>query len=355
MRLSHFTEAQDELILFRGDASKIDFFDINKTKNSIGLLFGYGIYLTDDESVALDYTVKGGWKRDGSGTVLVRDAESEQEAVRIYLNQIMVSRLGWIQARDALKTEATNNLYNTIREMDRFSPEYNEVREKMNADFKKSFAKLFSKYLKKAKAIYLKEKPLVHRDGTGIWSVVSREHSGIVTKFAIPLAYCRSTLHGDDPLTDRELNIVMDFLIKAQPEGYWKEFPEKFKHEGQEYAWQGRHMGGKAINPSLDEIWNGTHAGMSILGGRTAEFISHLQQHGFNGIAYHGGKRMGSHVRGGGGKPHQSFVFWDDAYINSCRIEDYQASYPSPEIPITKINSRDLRKNWIEPRDGTFG
>ena len=46
----------DTVTLYRGDNTKIDKFDMSKTDPEA--LLGVGIYLTDDPSVAADYTIK---------------------------------------------------------------------------------------------------------------------------------------------------------------------------------------------------------------------------------------------------------------------------------------------------------
>jgi hypothetical protein len=74
-----------------------------------------------------------------------------------------------------------------------------------------------------------------------------------------------------------------------------------------------------------------------------------LRAHGYNGIEYDGGTRLGSNVRGGGGIRHQSFVFWDDDFINSCRVENQKAAYPKIDQPLGSIRARGLARKWIEP------
>jgi hypothetical protein len=93
-------------------------------------------------------------------------------------------------------------------------------------------------------------------------------------------------------------------------------------------------------NPSLDMFWNGSHAGFTLMHNNIDDFIKIAQSHGFVGIQYHGGIKFGDKLRGGGGVKHTSYCFWDDDYINSCRVDTSSPEYKSiiPNINNLKIS-----------------
>lgn len=357
MLLSEFLlESEQMRTLYRGDASKVEAFSTDHTRNSIGLLFGVGIYLTDNPEIALDYTVKG-----GAGTVLVREAESQVAAIREYLMKIMERELGWVQKREDMKTEALNYWHNYTHAMtreQRWGEDYKVEQDQFQIDFRSKVLDEMGVYLKKAKAIYKTKSPRVFRDTSGKWSVVEPSHSGSLSKFEIPQKYCQSVFHGDRPMGEKELEVVRSFvhasvgmgtLDMRNAKGEYLSFDDwviAFRTTGIDYAWRGTIEGGEGKNPSLDHVWNGTHSGYTIFTDNIDEFITKMKGSGYVGIEYDGGVRVGDKNRGGGGFRHQSFVFWDDAYINSCRVSDEPANYETPDIALGKINKSQVMKNW---------
>ncbi len=326
-----------------------------------------GIYLTDNPTVATDYTVKGGWKHDGTGTVLTdpRDEfRTQQEAVSAYIKTI-IAELDWPERNDALKDKARRDYHQQYGDV--VHSMSLEDRQKTNWDFQTAFRKTaereFAKYLARAKIIFKERLPelKIYRDTTGHW-VVMKNHQGTVTTFEIPETYLRKTLHGDKPLDEKGLAFVRAF-IKSKVgdrisdfrdlDGNFMSFDDwikEFRDKGSRYAWRDEHIGGKRINPSLDEVLNGTHGGTSIMYSSMTTFIEMAQQHGYTGIEYDGGVRIGALVRGGGGINHQAFVLWDDDYVNSCRAEQSTPEYGAPEAKMGGIRAPQLIKTWIDPR-----
>jgi hypothetical protein len=376
MRLQDLFETQSTRTLYRGDASKIEQFSTEYTKHSLGLLFGMGIYLTDNPRIALDYTIKGGYRRDGGGSVVVYgEIASEADAVGEYIKTIMARELGWEQHREKMKTDAMINHSMTMKpypsRLDASgnpNPElvaYREAQKKFQDDFYMKMKAEFASFVKRAKAIYKQRKPdlKVFQDTTGNWQIVHRDHPGTITAFEIPEDYLARTLHGDRPLEGKTLELVRafvkgrvgdhpaDFRDRSHQKFYpFDEWLEVFRKDGAVYAWRDEDIGGKGVYPSLDEVWNGTHAGYSIFYEGMERFIEMATQAGFTGIEYDGGVRTSSqHVRGGGGIRHQSFVLWDDKYVNARRKEQSQVTYddPNPNV-LRSVRTNKLYTNWSD-------
>lgn len=374
----HLIESRENTrTLYRGDASKIDTFSSEKSRNSIGLLFGIGIYLTDNPRVALDYTIKGGWRHDGSGTVMTPEEETEEQAVRRYIFHIMVKQFGWIQHREQLKTDAIQRLYRELPSPQAArwtqdgapSPEWtkhDEDRKAFEEAFRRDMKKEFAKVFNKAKKVYQADRANLRafQDTAGKWRIMRNNHEGTLTVFEIPEEYCRRTLHGDRPLAGADLELIKDFvrsIIGDRPsdfrdaDGYATDLPfdqwlEHFRKHGTIYAWQQRVVGGKGEYPTLDEVWNGQHGGYSIFSKHIDDFIAMAKARGYTGVEYDGGVRLGGNIRGGGGIRHQSFVFWDDEFINKCRVEQRSADYPEPsENAASKVTPERSHRFWIDP------
>ena len=373
-----FESANGTRTLYRGDASKIESFDSEITRRSIGQsLFGMGIYLTDNPRVALDYTVKGAYRRDGSGTVVVHDEDTLEDAIRFYLNKVMVRELGWVEHRDKLKDQWFWKWQEMMRGTSRpdaprtWAKEepseewlaYKAKEDGFQEEFRTAIKTEMAKFLKKAKAIYKQRKLRVFQDTSGKWSVMSDQHEGALSTFEVPEEYLRATLHGDRPLTDRELKIIREYVYQITKGtglmdlrnknyefgGAFDDWIELFRKEGTIYAWHDTLVGGEGKNPSLDQLWNGTHGGYTVFNTHMDDFIAHMKSHGYHGIEYDGGTRLGANVRGGGGIRHQSFVLWDDAYVNSCRVENAGVEYDPANLPMQKIRSQTMYKKFRSP------
>lgn len=311
----------NELLLYRGDSSKIDSFDINKTDPMA--LFGKGIYLTDNKTIADDYTMKA-----GKNIIFISEkARSIKELIKEYLYNIMENDLNYHTKANKIHDEARDNLWDDIK-----NNSSEEMRNKLKSDQKKLYQSLF----KKAKEIFSTRMNdfRIKKDTTGKFYIVDKNRTSQITTFDIPEEYLSRTINSDIPLTDQEINIIGKFIIQIFGDRIldfrnldgkmisYKEYIDNFKKYGARYAWEGITIGGKGKNPTLDELWNGTHAGYHIFKGEHQDqFIKFMQNYGYVGIEYQGGKRLGSHVRGGGGELHRAFVLWDSSYINKWKID----------------------------------
>jgi hypothetical protein len=56
---------------------------------------------------------------------------------------------------------------------------------------------------------------------------------------------------------------------------------------------------------------------------------------GYVGIEYFGGNRIGQHVRGGGGRAHRAFCFWDILTVMKFRVEHH----PLPKLQGLNVRS----------------
>lgn len=359
----------DTVTLYRGDASKVAAFSTEHTRNSIGLLFGMGIYLTNNPRIALDYTVKGGWKHDGTGTVILREEyPSKAEAIRAYLLLIMNDQFGWKEHAEQMKTQWANRFHsdNPYPRVARWDREGNEAQEhidhaaRANAiqeEYRSALREEFGKFLNRAKKVYRGEMAdiKVFEDTAGSWHVMRHSHAGTISEFAIPQSYLDRVIHGDRPMDEKQLGIIrtiyqeiygdrkVDLRDRNEESMRFDDWIEYFKTTGTRYAWREDIVGGKGANPSLDEMLNGTHSGFHIIY-KSDDLIARMKAAGYVGIEYDGGVRIGANVRGGGGIRHQSYVFWDDEFINSCRVGTTDAEYDPADAEvlrkITRANTR---------------
>ena len=119
---------------------------------------------------------------------------------------------------------------------------------------------------------------------------------------------------------------------------------QAYKTSGILYAWASKDEGrdpvvsGHGENPDLDVISNGTHFGHHWFYSNYQQFAEAMQALGYVGLEYDGGKRMGSHVRGGGGIRHRAFVLWNDDDVNNFRVDVEQVSASDPEINTALVN-----------------
>ena len=363
MLLRHLFEDTSITTLYRGDSSNIDSFDRNHNRRSFGLLFGHGIYLTDNEQVANEYTLAGAYSRDDTGNILfLNERESREDAIRDYIAYVMTKRLGREEKYEACKQLYITASYAAIASLDRFSDEYRVAREDANKAFKEDWKKQFIVLVKQAKALIKKELPTLKlvKVGRG-WQIVRNNHTGILSKFEFPTSYLDQCLHGDTPLPNKALKALSEFFYSVLGdkeadfrdfEGNWYQFDkwiEIFKTDGSRYAWSERKIGGKGVNPSLDEIMNGTHCGTSFLQDRDRweAIIAKLESSGYVGIMFGGGVSTTGFLRGGGATAHTSYVLWDSDYVNSCRADSSPGSLDSHDLDVSLVTPSKMNR-WTK-------
>jgi len=315
--------------LYRGDAEAVDRFDCARTGE--GALFGMGIYLTDSREIALDYCLK------SSGTVVFRDEEapSPRALVAAYLSHIVTTETDWKERLEAVRRDWTARYYG--QNMHALPDEERErAKADVNAGYRKAMRAEASAYLRRAKDVFRSRRGglCVVRDTLGQFSLVRKDGGGFLSRFAVPAGYLGRTLHGDRPLPDDALAAVSALMRGVYGDGVadfrnadevgmrFDDWVESYRRRGFRYAWTERRVGGRGENPSLDVVWNGTHAGISAFDRRDvqAALVASLRGLGYVGIAYDGGVRLaGTGPRGGGGHRHDAFVLWDDDAVNGFR------------------------------------
>jgi hypothetical protein len=291
---------------------------------------------------------------NGGGTVLTRgEAETESGAIGDYIKDIVVKELQWRERQQEIKEQHLQGFHKASAGLRGDRDAYNTMSKQFQNDFQDIIHSEFKKYVDRAKKMYRERKPKlrVFRNTMGLWQVVGADHTGFVSAFKIPINYLNRTIHGDRPLTGRALETVYNFIKRYTGDGkadfrdrnnefmtfdnWLADFPTK----GSEYAWRDgadRMIGGRGVNPTLDEVLNGQHGGYSIFYQHKDTFMEMCQAAGYTGIEYDGGVRVGGNVRGGGGIRHCSYVFWDDDYINTCRISIDPTTYENPSQTATR-------------------
>ncbi len=323
------TESAATLTLYRGDSQHIEQFDVTKTDRDA--LFGSGIYLTDSPAVARDYSFARTYHHNSHPSPEAYD--SQQELVADYLQHIIRVELEWANTR--------HNMINGFRERAWAISDDKPAIEALKIEMQKAILDSYKEALKRAKAIYNQRvTDMVFVQNTlGQWKLLKRDWKGFVSHFEVPVDYANKCLHGDQPLTDAALKVIRDTIYEQWPDGMvdfrdseglgtpFDNWLHLFLTEGVRYSFGGgRVAGGTGENPCLDEIMNGTLAGMHIRKHTEEKLLARMVGLGYVGIEYHGGMRVGGHNRGGGGHAHRAFVFWDDHYINGCRSDTTETS-----------------------------
>lgn len=348
-----------EAVLYRGDASEIEAYMLDKT--DAGALFGRGIYLTDNRDVAGDYTVKGG--SDSVISDRSQEYTSSRDAIAGYINDVVNKEFNWLEVSKDIKDKHSNNWWDAMRGLNRNTPEYDEMQERLQAAYKADLVAQYGKIVKEAKKLYRarsKDFRMV-KNTLGSYTIVKQNRPGKISRFDIPDEYLSKTLHGDRPLSDDEIAAIGKFIesrsshmdlrdvnyervaSKDDQHNFW-EWVRIFKKTGSHYAWRdgNSRIGGKGVNPSLDEIWNGTFGGFDIFYKSGGNFIPYMQSKGYTGIEYDGGVRIGGKNRGGGGVRHQSYVLWDADYVNGCRVEQESVVDPEIDYDASKLRTMSL-------------
>ncbi len=361
MFLSDLLENESNIVrLYRGDAEEIEVFDGNKNRRGIGLLFGHGIYLTDSKSVANEYTLSGAYKLNDAGKIVFRSPrDTREEAIRDYIGYIMDTKLNKDERFSTIKKVILDRVNNETNSLSKFSDEYQNLRNKAEQEFNDAWGKEKKKLVSQAKAMIKRDIASLKLVETGQgWQFIRDNHTGFLSEFHMPQSYVAATLHGDEPLPDDALKVISEMFYEAfedrqadfrdRDDNYYQfdKWIETFREKGSRYAWRDTNIGGKGVNPSLDEVFNGTHGGFSFLYDdiRWDKFIARFQAIGYTGIQYYGGIRVGDNLRGGGATKHTAYVFWDANYINACRVTREPGSLTGHEIDLSVAPPRKLNR-----------
>jgi hypothetical protein len=327
MRLSHIL---NEALLYRGDSQKIDAYDINVT--DAAALLGPGIYLTNDPAVAGDYTAARGHERVfPSG---FHDSfKSSRELIHGYVTQIAWKMFGDRKfAKDWIVPHG--------------EPTTDKAQRKLELDTKNAWEERRQDLIKDAIEQVRKELPTlrVQKLTTGELVLVRRDRPASIATFDIPESYLAKTLHADRPMPDAVLAVMKKLWLAVFPNDNgdlrdhnernvnFDTYVDNYRRYGTRYVWrdddEGR-IGGKGENPSLDDLMNGTHGGYHAFKVGTFDertkamaLIKALMDLGYVGLEYDGGTRVAGHTRGGGGRRHRAFVFWDTAALAKFRVAD---------------------------------
>lgn len=364
MRLQDLYETPADvstITLYRGDTSKIDQFDISKT--DVNALFGAGIYLTSDATVARDYSFAR--THDVQAHIPSDVVESKRELIADYLQEIIRTELEWPKIRDGIQQPFRDRAWQIDREAEDRDAQVEALRSEMT----KATVDGYKKVLQQAKALYKQRSGdfVFTKNTMGQWKMLKKEWKGVITHFDIPTAYASCCLHGDRPLTDKAIAMMRQVIMDMTGEGkrfYMKgmidfrdddnngttfdKWVALFKKGGARISFGGGEVaGGTGKNPSLENIMNGTLSGYYIRNDAGDALIAGFRNLGYVGIEYDGGIRVGNHVRGGGGIEHRAFVFWDDRYINSCIVAAKDAEPEANEgDPLKGITPMAMYKNF---------
>ncbi len=367
MRISDLSA--DTIRLYRGDASYVSHFEIGKTDQHA--LFGHGIYLTDSAEVAGDYTLKAASEDVvfGDGSRNQGSYSSKEALVRSYLGKL-AEDLGFKQAHEELRKKWSSVASDKQREVYANAPsDRYPTREELTAAiagiedaYKIERRKLAQKFVMQAKKVYAGQDIRIMHKTTGEWVMVKSGRGGIISAFDVPVSYCNKTIDAEAPMPESILPIIKAaFYAKAEkpdgpldlrswgPDGKgqngltFDQYIDSFKKYGTFYAWADRNIGGKGLNPSLDEILNGTHQGFYVWEKGQDILVRKLQALGYVGFRYQGGVRLGgTGSRGGGGVLHRAYSFWDEKTINGFRIDNHPRPADDEAPPAKGLRTKGI-------------
>jgi len=325
-------KSEQSLKLYRGDSSNIEKFDIDMT-DDMGL-FGIGMYLTDDPTVAKDYTLK-----QSEHVIYTNEhAENPRDLVISYLDDLISKELGWEKEKQDVREEWQRKVW--AMKTDGIPD------DTIHKLYKNDLQKRLQKHMKRAKVIYRQRRTTMRivKKTTGEYAFVKNNRSGYIMSFEIPLSYINRTIHTERPLSDQLISFLGEFIRNHGFSGKidmrdldgkfltFDEYIENFKSNGSYFAWSdNRIVGGKGENPSYDVITNGTHFGITFFGRREIQkdLIEKLMEIGYVGLEYQGGVRVtGTGARGGGaiGQLHRVFVLWDTDAVYDFKTSTEQVA-----------------------------
>lgn len=343
-----------ETILYRGDASLIDQFDITKTDNSFAL-FGRGIYLTDSPEIAADYTLK------SSGHVVLKgeDIKSPRDAIMVYIAKILMDRFDWKNIKDNLYEKWSEALRQEQRgrHHSEFPDQGRALANEYEAKLQAEKLTILSKLLVKAKAVFKQEASNLRivKDTTGQWMLVKPQRDAYLSCFDIPEDYMKRVFHAEEPMPDDVLATIKSLYLNGRNDDTvldmrdaksnfmtFDGWVKAFKTIGIDYAWadDDRVKKGRG-NPSFDMIRNGTHYGGAFFHDmkNVETFTKAMQALGYVGVEYYGGARVGAYVRGGGGLTHRAYCFWNDRDMNKFRVETKNIAADDADVETRIANS----------------
>lgn len=342
-----FIDIVNEAILYRGDSTEIDKF--SSEHSSPHNLFGAGIYLTDNPEVANDYTL-------GNKDELLtpKGHSSEREAVAAYIASLINGELDWAIIRSEIKDRHAERL-GEFEFTDTNRDKYVLHRKKVETEMRDEMEEKYAELAKEAKKIYRKEKDTIRAISTteGEWFLTRTGRGGTITHFEIPDAYLAKCLYTSGPMTDKQLQEVRAYIgeskvwfrdhegeVVSDVDDPFEEWLAGYRANGARRAWVGGLAGGDGSNPSLEHIVLEQHAG-SFFSGDWKKFTNYLEGLGYVGFSFNAGVAdAGGHTRGGGGKPHVSYVLWDDDFVNKCQSD--RSAVSDAEVNRSRIYSKTL-------------
>lgn len=327
-----------EKLLYRGDAASISQFDM--AKSSDRNLYGPGIYLTDDAEVAADYTLK------GSTQVVFSDpeAKNQREIIAGYIRHLIDEVADWKKVEKDLTQDWAMQNVKGHRRGDTLPGMSEGHWSRLKWFLADQHKQLAQQLFPQAQAKLRTEMPnlRVARNTMGELSIVTRNRTGTVATFDVPDPYLARLLHAERPLPDKVLHLIRSLWFKEQGQtGHgmrdgdeneidFDSYIKNYKTRGTRYAWHEQTIGGKGVNPTFDELRNGTHGGYHVFTDsmfddvkrRHIGFVTAMQKLGYVGLEYDGGLRVGGYNRGGGGRAHRAFVFWNGKELAQFRSAD---------------------------------
>lgn len=354
-----------ETMLYRGDATKIAQFDVTKTSDRG--LFGPGIYLTNDPNIAADYAIK-----RGSDHVLFSDetAKTQRELMAGYIRLLIDEVIDWPTKEKELKQDwAMTNLKghkrgNDVNGMSTYN--WNSLHRFLAEHHKTLAIAHYAAAQSKLKNMLPNLK--IASNTQGELSIVTRSHNATVAGFDVPEAYLSRTLHAERPVPDKVLELIRKLWIaELGPTNHdmrdgnenrvdFDSYVRNYKTRGTRYAWSDKTIGRNGLNPTFDELRNGTHGGYHVFtdglfdkAGQHDRFVKGMQALGYVGLAYDGGLRAGGYTRGGGGHLHQAYVFWNAIELAAFRVADQTPTNDFEHDPKT-VQRHRFDKVYKPPR-----
>lgn len=320
-----------EKLLYRGDASHVDKFDVEKTSD-FGL-YGKGIYLTSDDGIANDYTIVDSGAEPG---------RTKKEALR-YLAYSRIDTNEY--ERRALEIENKyRREYNDLSR-DGYSPEdvkfnrelADSLQSKIRTEKDTLSSEMFDKSVEALRRDMKKLRAI--KTTTGMWKISVRSGTESISSFDFSDEYLSRVLDTEAPLDDRTFQAIADLFpeqgtdLRAYDERgnetyihHIHEWVKSFKKYGMRYAWTERSVGGKGQNPSYDELMVGTHGGGHVVYSSKDKLKDVLKNLGYVGFKFKGGVMgTGTDPRGGGGRQHDVYVMWDNDAVAAARKKSKNA------------------------------
>lgn len=285
----------DNIVLYRGDSTKIKEFSLKKANKFC--LLGKGIYLTNKPSVAQTYRMKGSSLWHLNTTV---EAKDKPQAIKMILWTFYLCRF-------YQKDEKLVDLFKRIIKDPKATARVSRI-EDLKPEILQELEKSIYRQLEDGSITMTRGSKV-----NGKQSFTFQEDSssiGWTTKFVFPEPYfTRNCVNFDAVQLDE------GFLQILEDQRFWKDTRMEYLKDGSVNEWDPYLKFQNQRRPAYGTTESNRRLRLDSHGIRFDRLIPVLVSYGIHGFEYSGGARMGGYGY------HRAFSIFDEQYVNDHRVE----------------------------------